>query len=276
MVSRHSSQSHHRHAHSPLLHNQGHGDFPASVRHFEVRKDQHGVPVSRGYLYPKLHGTIGKADPSTDVFTRSPGRVPYSQLLSGLQCANHEPDLDSASGLLHILRMAPPSQETLELVCAYVETRCEKRAECQSNVDDFKAGRFPEIFGQYRFSGFQQLSLFRVKGNELYIDWPWGRGRMKEYRDQKNNGSHLAREDSSLWETVNNRLLRNTLKILHVNDSMFMMGGEEAWLPWLTPFPSFATAPKVTTAEMPWPWAEAYTSAQLLYDRAVSSNGECV
>jgi hypothetical protein len=112
-----------------------------------------------------------------------------------------------------------------------------------------------------------------VRDNELYIDWPWGRGRLKEYQEKNNNGMLMLRADATLFDGVSNRLLLNTLQVLQVNDSAFLMGGEEAWLPWLTPFPSFANAPSLSTAEMPWPWAEAYVSAKALYDRAVENNG---
>lgn len=259
------------------IHSGGLDDFPFTVRHFEVRRDQNGVRVSRGYLYPKLFGATEKPSPSadgTDVFMKSPHRVPYAQFLTGLQCAPNEPDLNSASGSLHILRMAPPSRETLEMVCAYAETRCQNRTICQSTVDRFKSGGFPDAFGMYQFSGFQEMSLFRVKDNELYFDWPWGRGRLRECQNKRNNGTHMLKADATWFNNLNNRLLLNTLKVLQVNDSVFLMGGEESWLPWLTPFPAFASAPQMTSAEMPWPWTEFYMSATSLYDNAVSNGGE--
>ena len=47
--------------------------------------------------------------------------------------------------------------------------------------------------GVYEFNPFEQIHLMRVKDNELYWDWPWGRGRVEPYHLLGNSGSTLVR-----------------------------------------------------------------------------------
>ena len=46
--------------------------------------------------------------------------------------------------------------------------------------------------GVYEFNPFEQLHLMRVKDNELYWDWPWGRGRLEHYKLLGNNGATMV------------------------------------------------------------------------------------
>ena len=89
------------------------------------------------------------------------------------------------------------------------------------------------------------MHLLRIKNNDLYYDWPWGRSRMSYYQQAKSNGSNPLRVDDGDDSYTDLVLLLNVLRILRVNDSLFFMGGECASLPWLFPFPSFSFAPKV-------------------------------
>ena len=105
--------------------------------------------------------------------------------------------------------------------------------------------------------------LLRVKNNELYYDWPWGRGRIKFYAEAKNNGSELLRVDDVSSTYHEHAMLLNVVRILHVNDSLFFTGNENPSLPWLFPFPSFSYAPAVSApATTTYPRTTSYT---LLY-----------
>ena len=108
----------------------------------------------------------------------------------------------------------------------------------------------------------------RVKNNHLYWDWPWGRNRTPKYCEAKHNGTELllvqGREDGNLFRAV--------LRIMKVEDSVFLMGGERSSLPWLLPFPSFSFAPKLTTSEMAYPWFGALVTEWNLYRRAREKN----
>lgn len=110
----------------------------------------------------------------------------------------------------------------------------------------------------------------RVKDNELYWDWPWGRGRMESYMKAKNSGSELLRVTD---EQMDYLLILHVLRILKLNDSVFMVGGEMPSLPWQLPFPSFSYASKMGTSEMPMPWAEMWRTENALYHQAVEARG---
>ena len=99
----------------------------------------------------------------------------------------------------------------------------------------------------YRTSGpLEYFHLLRVKNNELYYDWPWGRDRIRFYAEAKNNGSELLRVDNVVSTYLEHAMILIVLRILNVNDSLFFMGSERPSLPWLFPFPSFSFAPKVS------------------------------
>ena len=141
---------------------------------------------------------------------------------------------------------------TVEWVCAYLETRCDDHQSCLRHIAQLKnttirnSNRHYDKFGVYTTShrhGYNHL--MRVKNNDLYYDWPWGRSRMSYYAEAKSNGSKPLRVDDVDDKYFDNVILLNVLRILRVNDSLFFMGGERASLPWLFPFPSFSLAPKV-------------------------------
>ena len=143
--------------------------------------------------------------------------------------------------------------QTVEWVCAYAETRCGDHQSCLQHIAQLKntttriVDRYWSKFGVYRTSGSHEpFHLLRVKNNELYYDWPWGRGRIQYYIDAKNNGSKLLRVDDINSTYGDHAMLLNVLRILNVNDSLFFMGNERPSLPWLFPFPSFSFAPKVS------------------------------
>ena len=108
----------------------------------------------------------------------------------------------------------------------------------------------------------------RIKDNQLYWDWPWGRHRTSKYQQANYNGTELllvqGKEEGNLFRAI--------LRILKVEDSVFLMGGERSILPWLLPFPSFSFAPKLTNSEMPYPWLDSLVTEWNLYRRASENN----
>ena len=114
--------------------------------------------------------------------------------------------------------------------------------------------------------------MMRVKDNKLYWDWPWGRGRIEHYRKANNTGAQLQRVGGDNMTDAS--LPFHVLKILAVDDSVFLIGGEMPSLPWQLPFPSFSCAPKMTTSEMPLPWPEMWRKEMLLYKAAVRAGGD--
>ena len=222
--------------------------FPESIPIFKVRHDRKGHELTRGDVHHKLQNKVDDSNKNST----------YQHFAHALQCAVHEPDFNDINGAINLLRMVPPSIESLEYCCTYAETRCTNHhgQNCRQYLEAFKNGDYPESLGVYqlRFNGFEQVVLMRVKDNVLYYDWPWGRHRIQEYQQAHNNGSTLQPVTNE-----NYQLMIDTLRLVHVDDSVFMMGAEQPSLPWLLPpFPSFSFAPKLSNSEMPWPWPESY------------------
>jgi len=240
--------------------------FPDTIPHFPVRRDvQTGKMVHRGDVNKKLSLTPGVFDFGEEHYQSKKrfepdqlmaihkNRVSLAEMQSAYQCAETEPDFDTSSGAVSLLRMAPVTMKTVEWMCAYAETRCVDHQSCLHHIAQFKnsairkADRHWSKFGIYRTStDFELFRLLRVKNNELYYDWPWGRGRIAYYGAAKSNGSQPLRVDAVNTTYHDNAMLLNVLRILHVNDSLFFMGGERSSMPWLFPFPSFSMAPKVS------------------------------
>ena len=245
-----------------MINQLGRGYFPESIPVFKVRKDRRGQEVTRGEVYQKL--LTNEYESNLDPFQppkwlQTPKSSSYQHFANALQCAVHEPDFNNINGAIDLLRMVPPSIESLEYSCTYAETRCSYHHEqmsCGQMLSAFKNGYYPDLLGVYqlKFNGFEEVVLMRIKDNMLFYDWPWGRDRIREYQKANNDGSKLQPVTN-----VNYKLLIDTLRMVNVDDSVFMMGAEQPSLPWLIPpFPSFSFAPKLTNSEMPWPWPESY------------------
>ena len=96
--------------------------------------------------------------------------------------------------------------------------------------------------------GGRSAILLRVINNEVYYDWPWG---IERYESEKPHYTFLLTDHLAILEMV----LRT---VSDLGDSVFLFGGEQAFLPWNVPFPSFSFAPSIGNAEFPFPWKESY------------------
>ena len=252
-----------------MINQLGKSYFPESIPIFKVRQDRKGHALIRGDIDHKLRTNVEEST-NLDPFKPPPKSNTYQHFANALQCAVHEPDFNDINGAIHLLRMVPPSIESLEYSCTYAETRCNRyhRQSCEESMTAFKNGDYPESLGIYQryFNDFEQVLLMRVKDNVLYYDWPWGRDRIHEYIQAHNNGSILQPVTNG-----NYQLMIDTLRMVHVDDSVFMMGAEQPSLPWLLPpFPSFSFAPKLTNSEMPFPWPESYRSEMDIYKQVAN------
>jgi hypothetical protein len=57
-----------------------------------------------------------------------------------LQCASPEPDLDGNRGGWSLLKMAPPTKQSIELIAAWAESKCHPWVECRKIAQAYKAG----------------------------------------------------------------------------------------------------------------------------------------
>ena len=245
--------------------------FPDSVPRYDVRRDRLGNEVTRGDLMKKLYGpeTPSNPDLGNAKMIRIPRRLTYSEFVTALQCPTNQPDFDDINGAVNTMKLVPPSMASMDWVCAFVETRCSNQELCRAKAEAFKSGNYPSVFGGNQFSMFEQAYLMRVKDNELYWEWCWGRGRLDVYKDSANNGSELQKILNRKIRQNNYWLWLFTLRILQVNESVFLIGTEQPIMPFLVPFPSFNPAPKLTMGEMPIPWPETFLTELRLYKKAM-------
>ena len=64
----------------------------------------------------------------------------------------------------------------------------------------------------YGFNPFEQFHLMRIKDNELYSDWPWGRGRTEQYQKLHNNGSTLVQVSKQTDKYGDFKMILNVLR----------------------------------------------------------------
>jgi hypothetical protein len=209
-------------------------------------------------------------------------RLTYDEFNAQFQCPSDEPDLDGAStGSWHILRMAPPTKETVALMCAYLETGCAPWRACHDYVKSYRHGNYPSTLDT-------KVDLYRVQKNQLYLDWPWGVERVVASHNQPRfgvgsvgskskkagGGADVYAIDTLVKEYVPERLrgggqrddrsvlIQLVLSVLEVPDSIFFMNTlPAASTPWNHPLPVFSTvAPSRGHAELPWPALEGFIS----------------
>jgi hypothetical protein len=239
-------------------------DFPEEIISFGVRKDiLTEEKVTRGRLSLINYRASSWIPPNNEL--QKTKMVTFKDLQRNLQCANIEVDLDGVSGGWSLFTLAPPTKESLESICAFAETKCEPWSKCREIADRFKIeGDFERslddlsrVWGTNRGG-----KLLRVIDNEVYYDWPWG---IDRFQGQESHYSNLLTDHFSLLEMV--------LRIVSdIGDSVFFFGGENTFMPWDVPFPTFSFAPTFGYADMPFPWLESYNSEHNLYAEAEAHN----
>ena len=207
-----------------------HYEVPLNVPTLRVRKDAYlGKPVEhdRISLIADLRQLPKHYDSNKKQTLREFQRV--------LQCAPYQAALhDKCNSLL------TPSSDIVELVVAFVETERGSWNECRNNeLPRFKRGDI--LHGG---------KLMRIINGTLYIDWPWGRSRF----------DHVDRSHNNLIFFV-------LSMVSDLPDSVFLLGEETHVLPWLIPFPSFASSPSIENADMPFPWPRSFISELSLHRR---------
>lgn len=214
-------------------------DFPDSIPIVKVREDIYTKqPVERFKIHELQKGR----------------KYSLSEFFQVLQCPASQPDL-GYSGSLEMLKMIPPTKETVEVVCAWTEHGGDwggAKEDILKAREKYKNGEYPEKYDpKCPRCGH---SLYRVINSTLYYDWPWGVNRTVPAR---------------------NNQLRQYLPPLafvlgwlnDLPDSVFFMGGQDPHFPWNFPFPDFTCAPSMETNHIAWPWPEAFDSEQIAYEK---------
>ena len=160
--------------------------YPQSIKKFSVRKDTYSKePVTRGRI--ELVGGLGdkftfrtteKRELSDQgALAQKPyKRVHVDELKRLLQCSPREPTIDGSRGSMGLLQIVIPKKETVEHICASIESGCSPLYKCREQADKFRRGGFPTGHG---YDGNSNRNLLRVMNDDVYFDWPWGRERLK-------------------------------------------------------------------------------------------------
>lgn len=117
--------------------------YPKAVLHFPVRKDSNNEEVSRGRLeILNYHNSKESNYHNKKDNNNNDNKVSLEKFKEIMQCDDNEPALDQYYGTLSLMLLFPPSKETVELMCAWAETRCVDWVQCKAQVNKFKRGNF--------------------------------------------------------------------------------------------------------------------------------------
>ena len=97
-------------------------------------------PVSRGRLKLINYSAVGRWIPKNNQKQQAQ-MVTFTDFEKHLQCSSPEPDMDGTRGGWSMMKMAPPTKESLELICAWAESRCHPWVTCKDHADSYKAGK---------------------------------------------------------------------------------------------------------------------------------------
>lgn len=209
--------------------------YPQSIKKVSTRRDVWtNEPVSRGKL--ELLGGVSRE--FTFRTKPKPHRVHVEDLKKILQCAPREPTLDGSRGSVGLLKLIVPTKQTIEHICASIESGCTPLYKCRSFAADYRAGKYPTGHGH---EGDSSRNLLRIIDNDIYFDWPWGIERFK----------------TNPYPSMT-AVLFHLLDISYgLPDSVFIMAAEQSFNNWNIPFPALSNSPSFKSSDIPWPWVES-------------------
>lgn len=108
-------------------------------------------------------------------------QVSIQQFREYLQCLPHEHQFTEI-GSFNYMKLIPPTQEIIEMIAMWCETECQPWGQCQQLKENYKKGNYPnsiEAIPRMSNGSPYQIKLLRFLGGKLYLDWPWGRERIR-------------------------------------------------------------------------------------------------
>ena len=140
-------------------------DYPKRILTYHVRRDHYtNEIVTRGRI-ERIGGLDHKSTP-----------ISLNSFKKTLQCPVHEPTLNGRRGIINLLELIKPTNEMLELMCAWVENRCQPWTVCREVVERFKNNP-PNDLGMMNSDMriyLAHVNLVRITNGKVYVDWPWG------------------------------------------------------------------------------------------------------
>ncbi len=233
--------------------------FPEEVPFYSVRKDVvTGEDVKRGLL-----NSIGVGPPHS-LFAeavRPQGKVTVKEMQSLLQCSPHtDSHMDGNRGGLGLLKMAPPTRETVENICAFFETKCDIWSKCKEAASEFLKADKPEAIKYLRAHPRHAASLIRIINGHLYTDWPWTADRYT----YPNRTQFMLHDILAPVELV--------LRAIETKDNVFFFGGEAPKIQFNIPFPAFSFASSLHHTDFVLPWREPLFTEWANYEGAAKDH----
>jgi len=172
----------------------------------------------------------------------NPDKMSYEDFVRTAQCSSPIPDLNGRRGAYDALSMVKLTKKYIETACAHIESNCftSSKITCPQFIEKAKKnGTYPIHLSR--------KELYRVKGNKLYLDWPWGQERLQSPMNRLIYGD-MRLISYVLWN------------IKGIGDCFFFFGGEQASFDWRFVVPIFSFAPNMWNSDLPFPWLEAYVT----------------
>jgi len=190
-----------------------------------------------------------------DKFHSISRRMSYKEFNKVMQCPPEQPDL-LYSGSYQLMKLVPPTRDSLQFFCAYAETRCEPFKKCRERVASIRRAEAGGKGGnKYKEDGLEhlvdvptnmRLVHFFAGRRSASLDWPWGRHRMRlKSNTAPNHAFYLP--------------IHFVQNMIYDLPTAFMFFSEE--LPVLLfnfPFPVFSSTASLEFADMPWPWPQHF------------------
>jgi len=236
--------------------------FPLSVPLIEWRRDASGGLVESRRL--ELLGGLSKFMVSNDHNWLNNGRwdlwskvraVAFDRFQQALQCAPYEPDLNGRRGVLSFMRLVGVSRRSVTQACAWIEEPCWPWKVCNDIAAQYLTGEqeYPRDVDYF-------TKLIRVHKGTLYLDWPWGSGRI------------FKRPDFNVI-----RLFAAVLELItDIPDSVFFLRTYDRPLfPPNFPIPAFSHSPKGDeNSDIPFPWPRIINEEVEYYAKQLSGGAQ--
>lgn len=144
--------------------------YPKTIETFRVRRYSGNKKVTTGLLRAADFIKQDYNEKDKRLEDKNVSFSSWKEFQDTLQCASVEEELEEPDGIFSLLTAIPPTKDTIELMCAFAETKCMEWFNCRKMRDKLKAGE--EVI-KANLPILEQFLLLRIIDGKLFTDWPW-------------------------------------------------------------------------------------------------------